>query len=137
MYERLTDSITWYVVFDRCHTAPWWSKLLHPKFGHVYLWRDAQNGSILINPLSHALCVRHCDQSIEAAIENEIAHGCTAVLQITVHYGSFYRPKRPELLTCVTLAKRILCIKHGVTPKGLYHELIMAGATVIKPFAIL
>ena len=136
-YERLTDSITWYVVFDRCHVGRWWSRFLHPKFGHVHLWREAQDKSILVNPLSHAMCIRHCDQTIEQAIENEILHGCTAILQHTVHYGSFYRPKPLELFTCITVAKRLLCINKSTTPKQLYHEMIKAGATVIKPFTIL
>jgi hypothetical protein len=136
MYERLTDSITWYVVFDQCHVGRWWSKLLHPKFGHCYLWRQAADGSILINPLSHALCVRHCDQSIEDAIANEIAHNCTAVLCHTVHYGAHYKPRGIEIISCVTIAKRLLCIKKSTTPKQLYFEMLRAGAQVIKPFTI-
>jgi hypothetical protein len=136
MYERLTESVTWYIIFDECHIGRWWSKLLHPKFGHVHLWRQAGEQSILVNPLSHAMCVRHCDQTIDAAIQNEIASGCTAVLGFTVHYGSFYRPKPLEFLTCISIAKRILCINKSTTPKQLYHELIKAGAQVIKPFTI-
>jgi hypothetical protein len=137
MYERLVDVVTYYVVFDRCHVGRWWSKLLHPQFGHCYLWRQAGDGSILINPLSHALCVRHCDQSIEQAIENELLHDCTAIVAHTVHYGAFYKPKGLEILSCVSIAKRLLCLNNGRTPKQLYHETIKAGGNVIKPFTIL
>lgn len=135
--ERYTDSITWYVVFDKCYARRWWSYFLHKDFGHVHLWRQAQNQSIMINLLSHAMCVRHCDQTIEQAIENELAHGCTAILSHTVHYSAFYKPRPLEPITCVSVAKRLLCISKPITPKQLYHEMIEAGATIIKPFTIL
>jgi hypothetical protein len=134
---RLTDSITWYIVFDKCRGRHWTSRFLHKDFQHVLLWRAAGEGSILVNPLSHACFIGHCEESVEDQLKNEALHGATAILSMTVHYGSHYKLYRPSLFTCVTIAKRILCLKSWrFTPRQLYTECIKAGAEIIKPWCI-
>lgn len=137
MYERFNDSLTWYVCFDTNVGRPFLSqRLLHPKFRHVYLWRQAGEGSIMVNPLAQATCIRHCDQPIEKAIENELIHGVSAILQYTVHYAAHYKPRLPMPHYCVTVASRILCVDGAMTPLGLYKRLVTAGCGIIKPFTI-
>lgn len=137
MYERFNDSITWYVCFDTHLGEPFMvQRLLNRKFRHVYLWRQAGEGSILINPLAQATCIRHCDIPIEKAIENELVNGVSAIVQHTVHYASHYKPRLPMPQYCVTQASKILCVGGAITPYGLYKKLIQAGCSVIKPFTI-
>lgn len=57
----------------------------------------------------------------------------TAILSRTVHYSMLYEDVPKQVLSCVSLASRILGIKKRVwTPKGLYNELLKSGAYVIK-----
>lgn len=137
MYERFNDSITWYVCFDTHLGEPFISqRLLNKKFRHVYLWRQAGEQSILVNPLAQSLCIRHVDQPIEKAIENELLHGVTAILQYTVHYASHYKPRLIRPMYCVSIVSQILCIDGAITPYGLYKGLNKAGCSVIKAYTI-
>lgn len=132
--ERYTNSQTWYIIFDRAYTKRrWW---LHPQFQHVHMVRDNRDFALVVNSLSNAMAVTEYPNSLEDYINQELQQNPTAILQYTVHYHSHYRPAPIELLTCVSVAKRILGIRHGKTPKGLYHELIRAGANVIKGYTI-
>lgn len=136
MMERYTDSHTYYIIFDRCFGRHWWSHFLHPKFQHVHLVRESGDKTLMINSFAHVMAVREYPCSIESFIEQELAQNPTAILQYTVHYGSHYQPAPLELLTCVSVTKRLLGIRKSKTPKGLYHELIKAGAFVIKGYTI-
>lgn len=137
--ERFTDNQTWIVVFDKCHgDGRWWHKLLHPKFQHVHLMRDIQEGSLIISPLIHIIAIKELTNSLLDLTNQESARDVTAILQFTVHYGAQYKPAFIEPLTCVSIAKRVLGIRSRLfTPKQLYHELIRAGALVIKPYSII
>ena len=141
--ERLTNTQIYYVVFDKCHGKEWWDWFLHPRFQHVRMYTASggghnHSGHIAINPLAHTLSIADNAISVTDMISHEIEQGCTAVLQFTVHYGACYKYAHVEPLTCVSLAKRVLCIRRRwlLTPKALYHELIKAGAVVIKPYTI-
>lgn len=136
--ERFTDSQTWLIIFDQCHgTRRWWHWFLHPKFMHVHLVRDCFDGCITIAPLIHVFAVKEYENSLLDMIQQESARNPTAILQFTTHYGSHYKPAFIEPLTCVSVAKRILGIRSRLfTPKQLYHELIRAGALVIKPYSV-
>lgn len=135
--ERFTDSQTWLVVFDRAHGGmKWWHFLLHPSFRHIALWRDINGTAVCVNSLSHVMAIKEYPNSICDIVQQELKQNPTAILQYTVHYGSHYLAMPLEPLTCVSVAKRILGIRGPVTPKGLYHELIKAGAIALKPYCI-
>lgn len=136
--ERYTDSQTWYVVFDRSYSGlKWFHLFLHPKFRHVHLLRDNRDFCLMVNSFAHVMAVREYPNTLEDIIQQELAQNPTAILSYTVHYHSHYKPAFIEPLTCVTVAKRILGIRSRLqTPKQLYHEMIKAGATVIKPYCI-
>jgi hypothetical protein len=134
LMERYTDNQTWYIIFDKSYTKRrWW---LHKDFQHVHLVRDNRDFALMVNSFAHVMAVREYPNSLEDFIAQELSFNPTAILQLTVHYGSHYRPAPIELLTCVSVAKRLLGIRHGKTPKQLYHELIKAGALVIKGYTI-
>lgn len=134
MLEKYSDSMTWYVIFSPSYTKRrWW---LHPKFQHVHVVRDNDDRALMVNSFAHVMAVREYPCSIESFITQEAEQGCTAILQHTVHYGSHYRPAPIELLTCVSVTRRILGISRGKTPKALYRELLKAGALVIKGYTI-
>lgn len=83
------------------------------------------------------MAIREYPNTLEDIIAQELAQNPTAILMMTVHYGSHYKLMPLELLTCVSVAKRVLGIRSRlITPKGLYHELIKAGAVIIKPYCI-
>ena len=136
--ERFTDSQTYYVVFDQAlGIRKWWHILLHPKFRHVFLMRDNSEGSLVINSMAHVIAIKQYPNSITNLVQQELAQFPTAILQYTVHYGSHYKENYIELLTCVSVVKRILGIRsHLITPKSLYHELLKAGAIAIKPYVV-
>lgn len=134
--ERYTDSQTWLIVFDKTYGLKrrWW---LHRDFQHVHLIRDNRDFCLMVNSFAHVMAVKEYPNSLVDIVQQEIAQNPTAILQYTVHYGSHYKPAPIELLTCVSVAKRILGIRNRlVTPKQLYHELLKAGAEVIKPYCI-
>lgn len=111
---------------------------MHPKFRHVHLLRDNRDHCLLVNCFQHTMAVREYPNTLEDIVAQELAQEPTAIVQLTVHYGAFYKPLPLELLTCVSIAKRLLCISTRVfTPKQLYHELVKAGATVIKPYTVI
>lgn len=136
MLERFSESQTWVIVFDKCYSKHWWKHLLHPAFQHVFLMRSIGDETLIVNSLSHITAISHSTASIEDYLAS--AQDCTAILMLTVHYGSHYKVAPMDILTCVSVAKRILGIRsHLITPYALYKELIRAGATIIKPFAII
>ena len=133
--ERYTDSQTYYVVFDRAHSKHWISLFLHPRFQHVHLLRDNRDFCLLINSFAHCMAIREYPNTLEDILFQEAEPRPTPILQMTVHYGSIYKPAPIELLTCVSVAKRLLGIRtRCLTPRGLYKEMIKAGATVIIPY---
>ena len=136
--ERLTDPQTWYVVLDRSHEGRgWWKPFLHKQFQHVILYCDMGGFIIQYNPLSHATAIMKHEISMEALLLHEVQRGVTAILSYTVYYGAIYKRAYIEPYTCVSAAKRLLGIRSRLfTPKALYHELIRAGALVIKPYCI-
>lgn len=110
---------------------------MHRDFQHVHLVRGSNGKALMINPFVHVMAIREYDNTIESFLLQEAEQNPTAILQLTVHYGSHYKPAPMELLTCVSVAKRILGIRNRlITPKALYHELIKAGAIIIKPYCI-
>lgn len=121
MFERFTDSLTWYVCFD--DTEQWHGRLLKPKFGHVRLFLETGGKYIMFDQMWHCFAFRVYDD----------LPACTHVLLKVVHYGEHYKRMPLEPLTCVTFAKRVLCIRNRwiQTPYQLYKELIKAGAFVI------
>ena len=137
--ERYTDSQTWYAIFDRSHGGrTWWKLFLHPAFQHVHLVRDNRDYSLAVNSFRHVMAVREYPNTIEDFLQQELAQNPTAILQMTVHYGSYYKECPIDILSCVSVAKRLLGIHSRLlTPKQLYHEMIRAGATVIKPYCVL
>jgi len=138
MLERYTESQTWYIVFDRCYGKAWWKWFLHPKFQHVHVARENRGNTLVVSSMAHVIAVREYANSIEDYMAQELAQNPTAVLMMTVHYGSFYKHAPIEPLTCVSVVKRLLGIDtRCLTPKKLYHECIKAGATVIKPYCIM
>lgn len=135
--ERFMESQTWIVVFDKCHGRDWWTRFLHPKFQHVHMLRDNRDYCLMVNCFSHVLAVREYPNTLEDIVKQETLQNPTAILQYTVHYSSHYKKGYIEPLTCVSLAKRLLGIRSRlITPKALYHELIKAGAIVIKPYYV-
>ena len=135
--ERYTDSQTWVIVFDKGYgPIRWFYRLWHKEFQHVHLLRDNRDYCLMVNPFAHCTAIREYPNTLFDIIQQELKQNPTAVLQITTHYGSFYKPAPIELLTCVSMVKRILCINSilVLTPKQLYWELIKAGAIVIKPY---
>lgn len=136
--EKFSESQTWYVVFNKTRGAHrWWKIFLHKDFGHVYAIRESNGGSLLYNYLQHATAISNYDEPVESIIAREIDGGVTAVLALTVHYSSHYLPTPIEILTCVNATKRLLGIRKRIyTPKGLYHEMIKAGAHILKPYCI-
>jgi hypothetical protein len=136
--ERFTDNQTWYVVFDRNYGGlKWWHCFMNPKFRHVHLLKENRGHCLMVNSFAHVMAVREYPNSIVDIIQQELAQNPTAILQYTVHYGSHYKQSYIEPLTCVSVVKRILGIRSRLlTPKALYHELIRAGATVIKPYCV-
>lgn len=136
--ERYTDSQTWFAIFDKCHGKYWWKYLLHPQFQHVHLVRDNRDYALMVNGFAHAMAVREYPNTLEDFLKQEIEQNPTAILQLTVHYHSHYRPFPIEIHSCVSIAKRLLCIRKRIyTPKALYHEMIKAGAVIIKPYVVL
>lgn len=138
--ERYKDSQTWYVAFDRSYGGfKWWHSFLHPKFRHVHLFRDNRDCCLVVNSFHHVMAVREYPNTLMDYMQQEIAQNPTAILQLTVHYGSHYKPNHLEPLTCVSVAKRLLGIRNRFvfTPKQLYHELLKAGAEVIKPYCVI
>lgn len=135
--QRFRDSQTWFIIFSRSLNPRWYSRLLHKDFQHVHLWRATGEGSLAVNQLSHCLAIRHVPDSIESIIEQELAYKPTAVLVHTVHYSSHYKLLHPEIHTCISTVKRILCMRGMFfTPKGLYKELLKAGAEAIKAWTV-
>ncbi len=135
--ERYTDSQTWVIVFDRCYGRHWWKFLLHPAFQHVHLVKDNRDYALMVNSFQHVMAIKEYPNTLESFLTQEIEQNPTAILQYTVHYGAYYKPNYLEPLTCVSVAKRLLGIRSRLlTPKALYHELIKAGALVIKPYTV-
>ena len=92
----------------------------------------------MVNSFAHVMAIREYPNTLDDILQQELLQNPTAILQMVVHYGSHYRPGFIEPLTCVSVAKRILGIRRRLlTPKQLYHELIRAGALVIKPYSVL
>lgn len=135
--ERYTESQTWVIVFDRCYGNHWWKFLLHPAFQHVHLVKDNRDYALMVNSFQHVMAIKEYPNTLESFLTQEIQQNPTAILQYTVHYGAHYKPGYIEPLTCVSVAKRLLGIRSRLlTPKALYHELIKAGAIIIKPYTI-
>lgn len=133
--ERFTESQTWFVVFDGSTERRWWNLFLAKDWRHVLLWRQAEEGVICINPLSHVMAVRWMPGKVEHYIQQEIEQQCTAVLSLTVHYSMVYDKQLLDWVSCVSIAKRILGIrKRVVTPYGLYKAMLKAGANRIYRF---
>jgi len=136
--QRYTDSQTWYVVFTPCLGNHWWKYLLHPKFQHVHMIRENRGDCLMVNSFAHCMAVREYPNSVFDIIQQELTQSPTAILQFTVHYGSHYRPFPMEIHSCVTVCKRLLGLRNRIlTPKSLYHEMILAGAMVVKPYCVL
>lgn len=134
-YERFTESQTWYVVFNPSHGRFWWSNLVNSKFQHVSMWREVEGGCIHINPLSHTIMVQFYAGSLEWFIKQELEQHCTALLSQTVHYGMLYQPSPVEIMSCVSVAKRLLGIRKRIyTPYGIYKEMLKMGAKIIQPY---
>lgn len=132
--ERFKESQIWYVAFlPRRLKFNWWHIFSHKHFGHVSLYRAAGNGVLNVDCLQHIAAARHFEMDIESAVE-QLLPGATAVMQVTVHYEAHYRSMAVEPLTCVTFAKRFLCIRNAwvQSPRALYRELLKAGAVVVK-----
>lgn len=138
MLERYTDSQTWYVIFDRSTgTRKWWSWFLHRDFQHVHVVRECGDSTLMINSFLHCMAAKEYPCDIFNFMQQELAQDPTAVLMITVHYGAHYKPMPLDLLTCVSVVKRLLCIRsRAITPMQLYRELLRAGATVVKPHCV-
>jgi hypothetical protein len=138
MLERFTETQNWVVVFDRSYGRAWWKVFLHPRFQHVHCLRETADGrTLMVSSMAHVMCVREYPNSLFDIVQQELGQNPTAILQYLVHYGSSYKHAPIDFLTCVSVVKRLLGITTGVnTPKQLYHELIRAGATVIKPFTV-
>lgn len=137
--ERYADSQTWYAVFDRSYGGfKWWHCFLHPKFRHVHLFRENRGNTLVVNSFHHVMAVREYPNSLMDYMQQELAQNPTAILQLTVHYGSHYKSSPIEPITCVSVAKRLLGIRSRwvMTPKQLYHEMIKAGAVVLKAYCI-
>lgn len=135
--ERYTDTQTWYAVFDKCHGRHWWAHLLHKDFQHVHLLKDSRDNCLMINSFAHCMAIKEYPNTLVDIVQQEIAQNCTAILQMTVHYSSHYKHFPLEPLTCVSVAKRILGIRSRlVTPKALYHEMLRAGAIIVKPYCL-
>jgi hypothetical protein len=89
----------------------------------------------MVSSMAHVIAIREYPNSVFDIVQQEVAQDCTAVLQYTVHYGAHYKHAPLDILQCVSVTKRILGITtRCITPKSLYHELIRAGAIVIKPY---
>lgn len=135
--QRFEESQTWLVVFDRSYGAPeWWKFLLHRDFKHVRMYQVLDDGYIAADSLRHVMCVRSISKNDTDVIATEARS--TAILCATVHYSGIYKKAPIEIMTCITVAKRILGI-HGRwiwTPRGLYRELLKSGAKVVKPWTI-
>ncbi len=135
--ERFTDSQTWLVVFDKGFTKHWTRFFLHPQFQHVHLLKDNRGFCMMVNSFAHVMGIREYPNTLEDIVQQELEQNPTAILQLTVHYASHYKPAPVEILTCVSVAKRLLGIRtRCITPKALYHELIKAGALVLKPYCV-
>ena len=135
--ERYTDSQTWYCVFDKAYgLKKWWQRFLHKDFQHVHLIRDNRDYCLMVNSMQHVMAVREYPNTLEDILAQEIEQSPSAILMMTVHYGSHYKHMPLEPLTCVTVAKRLLGINARAvqTPRSLYCEMLKAGATVIKGF---
>lgn len=135
--ERFKDIQTYYVIFDKAlGGVKWWHYFLNKDFRHIFLMRSLDSGNTLvINPMIHVISLKEYPNTITNMVSQESAQNATAILQYTVHYSSYYKPAPLELLTCVSVAKRVLGLQNRIlTPKRLYHELIKAGAIVLKPF---
>lgn len=136
--ERLTEPQTWFVVFDRSYGGlGWWKPFISKKFQHIILFRDMGGYVLQYNTLSHMTGILIHPFSIDDVLASEIERGVTAILSHTVYYGALYKRCYIEPHTCVSGAKRLLGIRSRlITPKALYHELIKAGAHVIKPYCV-
>lgn len=139
--ERPTETQTWFVVFDRSHGRnAWWKPFTHKKFQHVYLFREFREFRELtmqFNPLSHLTAIMVHDVGVMDVINGEIERGVTAILSYTVYSGAVYKTAHLEPHTCVSAVKRVLGLRSRlITPKALYHELIKAGAHVVKPYCV-
>ena len=136
--ERYTDSQAWYVIFDRTRRGnKWWEWFLHRDFQHVHAVRELGDSTLMVNSFLHCMAIRQYPCSIFNFIQQELAQDPTAVLMYTVHYGAHYKPMPFDMISCVSVIKRLLCVRSRlITPKQLYHELVRAGATVIKPYCV-
>lgn len=133
--ERYTDSQTYYIVFDKALGLKrrWW---LHREFQHVHLLRDNRDFCLMINSMAHVMAVKEYPNTLEDILQQEILQNPTAILQRIIHYGACYKPSNIEILTCVSVAKRVLGIRNRwvLTPRQLYKELLRSGALTIKPY---
>lgn len=121
------ESQTWYVCFASSTVSPWYAKLLHPMYRHVYLLSEVEGGVLYVDCMRHALAVSVRPGKIEEYLGNG------AVLCRIVHYGMLYKPAPIRMLSCVSIALMLLGINKRIfTPRGLYKELKRAGALVIR-----
>lgn len=132
----------YYVIFCGGHEPEprWFHRFLHKKFRHVYLATPIQGGdkTLLIEPLQWGVRVDEIaapvDQYIQAAAEGR----GNAILHYVAGNANIDRYIPRGLFTCVTAAKSLLAVEGArgvITPLALYKELLIRGATVIKPFA--
>lgn len=126
--ERFTDSRTWYVCFTPSGVKRWWNLFLSTPFQHVALFTEVEGGVMCINPLAHCMAIKIYPGNIKDYL-------CGIVLSRTVHYGMLYQKMPLMPMTCTTVACRILGIKKRIlTPKGLYNEMVAAGANIVSPY---
>lgn len=133
--ERFVEAQTWVIMFGPSMSGlRWWHLVLPRQFRHVSLARDINGKCLSVNPLAHVMAIKEYDETLLEFVQRQAPYS-TAILQYTVFYGAHYRPACIEPLTCVSMAKRLLGIrKRLVTPKGLYRELLRAGALTLKPW---
>lgn len=120
--SRFSGSQTWIVAFS-ADAPKWWQRFLRDGFKHVRLFKQEGGIYYMFDPLYHAFVFT--DYS-------ELPSNHTYLVKV-VHYSEHYKPMPIEPLTCVSFAKRVLCIRDRwiITPYQLYKELLKAGAFVI------
>lgn len=127
---------SWIIVFDNAaaHEKRWWHYFPF-KMGHVYLLRDVNGSTLMLNPLEWGLAVRHENIDISEAVQHYAANA-QAILSFTSDYRRNVAPVRRGFITCVSLCKAVLGLKNcrSITPFQLYKWLLKRGAIIIKPY---
>ena len=137
--ELFSDAVTFAVIFQKRSKSPHWSSFwLHRDFAHVYLLRECERGTMIINPLAWGIMTDFDARPFDQVVIDHAKDSSACLLYVADYRFNTYSITR-LIYSCVQIVKSVLGFRSGATiqtPKSLYRALLLKqGAKVIKPWS--